>query len=374
MRLVAIENVADGMTLAQEIPSVAPGGMPMLRVGARLSPQLAGKLAQRAVRGVWVQDELGDGITPVLPLTARTRASVEAAHAACARAASEALAQNARVPDRAWRELRQAAKAALDELLDCPEVAVAFEDLARADSYSSSHAVGVLTLGLLLALRVMREDGWLDWQRNRHYDFTDERMAALGMGLLIHDIGKATLPTALLSKTCGLTKEDLALIRTHPQAGVDLVPKGGRVHPLTIAVIRSHHERFDGSGYPRGKQGSSIHLFARVAAVANRYDNITAEHHGLHANPPHIGVKAVTEGAGTEFDPAIVAHFKRLVMPYPVGHQITLPDGRKAVVVSVNPDNPECPTVRYRHHDKRLIETRMRIADGVVLDGYDDGS
>jgi hypothetical protein len=117
-----------------------------------------------------------------------------------------------------------------------------------------------------------------------------------------------------------------------------------RVSPLTIAVVRGHHERWDGTGYPAGKRGTEIHLFARIAAVANVYDAVTADRPYRHATAPHIGVDIVKEGSGTHFDPLVVDHFNRLVMPYPVGYPVEAPDGFPAVVVSVEPAVPERPT------------------------------
>jgi HD-GYP domain-containing protein (c-di-GMP phosphodiesterase class II) len=134
-------------------------------------------------------------------------------------------------------------------------------------------------------------------------------------------------------------------------------------------VVRDHHERWDGLGYPVGRQGDEIHQFARIAAVADVYDAVTSDRPYRAAAPPHVGVRLIREGAGTQFDAHVVEHFLRVAMPYPVGYTIALADGTPGAVVGVDPEEPEYPVVRYRDPAGRLTEAAMHIVDGVVRTG-----
>jgi len=185
------------------------------------------------------------------------------------------------------------------------------------------------------------------------------------MGLLIHDIGKIAVPEAVLNKPGALTTEEWELIRTHPSAGASLLP-ADRVSALSIAIVRDHHERWDGDGYESGRVADEIHPFARIASVADVYDAITADRPYKAANPPHVGVRAIQEGAGTQFDPGVVDHFLRIAMPYPIGSEVTLPDGSSGVVASVDPHHPDRPVIRHRDGSGRIVEAEMQIVDGVV--------
>jgi HD-GYP domain-containing protein (c-di-GMP phosphodiesterase class II) len=98
------------------------------------------------------------------------------------------------------------------------------------------------------------------------------------------------------------------------------------------------------------------------------YDAITADRPYQPANPPHLAVKAVREGAGSQFDPEIVRHFLRIAMPYPVGYTITLPDGSSGAVVGVDPEEPDYPVVRHREGGA-FVERALHIVDGVVQSG-----
>jgi HD-GYP domain-containing protein (c-di-GMP phosphodiesterase class II) len=356
------------MELARDIPSACLGSAPLLRRGVRLSTSLATRLHSLGVRAVWIEDDVSEGIIPAQPLPDHIRDATEAAVSSCLEAARSAAADLSSLPARAFAQIEQAAENLIEALADCPEAAFAFDDLSTADSYTYSHSVRVATLGLLLGQRIDRVDGWLDYRGERRYDRMVERMTQLTMGLLIHDIGKLAIPEPILNKPGKLTPAEWELVKTHPTAGASLL-SSDRISPLTRCVVRDHHERWDGQGYPAGRAGTDIHQFARIAAVADVYDAITADRPYRPATAPHIGVSAVREGAGTQFDEEIVAHFLKIAMPYPVGYTISLPDGRAGAVVGVDPESPDYPVIRHRDASGRLTEVAMHIVDGVVETG-----
>jgi HD-GYP domain-containing protein (c-di-GMP phosphodiesterase class II) len=368
VRLVPINWVRDDMELAHDIPSSVLGSQPLLRAGVRLSEGLAAKLGKLGVRAVWIEDEMGDGIEPVQPLPDHVRHSTEVAVAACISGARDVAANLNNLSAQAFAQIEHAAEAVLVALTDCPEAVLALDDLSSADSYTYSHSVRVATLGLLLGQRMDRIDGWVDYRGERRHDRTVERMTQLAMGLLVHDIGKLVIPEAILNKPGRLTLEEWELIKTHPTAGAAML-SASRVSPLSRCVVRDHHERWDGLGYPLGRAGEDIHQFARIAAVADVYDAITADRHYKTARAPFVGVRAIREGAGTQFDARVVEHFLRVAMPYPVGYTLTLPDRVEAVVVGVDPEEPEFPVIRYRDRAGRLNDVAVNIVDGIVQPG-----
>lgn len=134
-------------------------------------------------------------------------------------------------------------------------------------------------------------------------------------------------------------------MRTHPDAGVELL-RGADLSPLVLSVVRDHHERPDGTGYPRAMAGTKVQEFPRIAAVADVYDAVTSERVYKPAGLPRLGVRVIREGTGTQFCPEVARHFAAIVMPYPVGHELRLPDGRVGVVSAVDPATPDLPTVR----------------------------
>ncbi len=324
-----------------------PGTAPLLRAGVKLSRRYAILLPRAGVGSVWIEDELGEAIDVVEPLTPETRAKVHRVTGAALSAAGAALHSGAGMSTSVVESLADVASAMVGDLLDCPDAALALEDLNAFDSYTHRHSVQVTVLGLLIARRAWSKDGWLDYRRRRRHDRIEDRLRKLGLGLLVHDVGKLAVPPEILNKPGRLTDAEMAVMREHPDAGVQLL-RSAYLSPLTLAVVRDHHERPDGSGYGAGKAGDDIHEFPRIAAVADVYDAVTSERPYKAAAPPRVGVRIIREGAGGQFCHDAVRHFRAVVMPYPVGHEIELADGRTGVVSAVDPEAPDVPTVRVR--------------------------
>jgi HD-GYP domain-containing protein (c-di-GMP phosphodiesterase class II) len=345
MRLIPCRKIREGMELARDVVTGPPGTAPLLRTGVRLSERYAKALPQAGIGSVWIEDDLCRDIDVVEPLTPETRAKVHRATGDALDAARTALRTGAGLPDSVVASLAEVADALVGDLLEIPEAALTLDDLSVFDAYTHRHSVQVAVLGLLLARRAWSKEGWTDYRGRQRYDRFGDRMRKLGVGLLVHDVGKLAVPPEVLNKPARLTEAEMDVMRSHPEAGVELL-RAADLSPLTVTVIRDHHERPDGTGYPHGLKGKSIHEFARFAAVADVYDAVTSKRVYSGAVEPHVGVKIIRAGAGTQFCTDVVRHFRAVVMPYPVGHEVVLPDGRRGVVASVNPLDPDRPVVR----------------------------
>jgi HD-GYP domain-containing protein (c-di-GMP phosphodiesterase class II) len=356
VRLTTVSR-AGGLRLARDLPATRPGRLALLRRGTVLAERYLRALADQGIHAVWVEDELSDGIEPAElmpePVRAETAASVHRA----LEAARDAFAREQPLPLETLSALTSVVDRLTSSIAENPDAALAIRDLAAADAYTHRHSVNVTALGLLLARDHWRREGWQDYRGQRRYDRVGERLGLLGLGLLLHDIGKMVVPAAVLNKPGALEEDEWALMRTHPEAGVALLDTRA-VSPLVTAVIRDHHERVDGSGYPRGISGTAIHQFAHIAAVADVYDAITSERPYKAAAPPRAGVDVIVAGAGRAFDADVVATFRRIVFPHPVGTEIQLRDGRTGVVARVDPDDPDVPVVRFAGPDG-VVETAV---------------
>jgi HD-GYP domain-containing protein (c-di-GMP phosphodiesterase class II) len=330
--------------LARDVLTGRHGRVPLLTSGTRLQPELMSALERAGVRAVYVDDELGSGIDVPLALSEETRTTAAAAlERACARA--QQSASDPEVHASSIGELGEVARLIAEEIAACGDAVLALQDLATADAYTVQHSIDVTALGLLVGRQHMLQEGWLDFRGQRRFDRVDERLVTLGLGLILHDIGKLIVPAQVLSKPGKLTAEEWELVREHPLAGLDLLASAP-ISPLALTVIRSHHERWNGSGYPDRSSGSTIHQFARLAAVADVYDAVTSERPYSTAWTSRAGWQLIVDGAGTSFDPGVVSAFRRVVAPYPPGAEITLEDGRRGAVTRVDPHELERPHVR----------------------------
>lgn len=133
-----------------------------------------------------------------------------------------------------------------------------------------------------------------------------------GFGFMLHDIGKIGVPDSILQKQGELTAEEWVIMRSHPEMGVRIVEPIG-FSQRTKDVILFHHERYDGTGYPYGIEGEEIPLSARVFAVADTFDALTSVRPYRGAIDKETAIRYISMGAGTRFDPNVVAAFIALV-------------------------------------------------------------
>ncbi len=131
---------------------------------------------------------------------------------------------------------------------------------------------------------------------------------AIGYGFILHDIGKIGIPEAILNKPGPLTDDERAIMETHPVIGVQLVSPIKFLGQATH-IIREHHERWDGKGYPQGLRGEDIHLGARIFSVVDTFDAITSERPYQEALPISYALEEIEEAGGTQFDPEVVREF-----------------------------------------------------------------
>ena len=134
----------------------------------------------------------------------------------------------------------------------------------------------------------------------------------IAYGFFLHDIGKVGIPEQVLCKPGPLSEEEWEVMRSHPSIGAQIV-EPIRFLENAVEIIRNHHERYDGTGYPRGLRGKQIPLAARIFAVADSFDAMTSDRPYRRALPVELAITEIREGAGTQFDPEVVTAFLELV-------------------------------------------------------------
>jgi HD-GYP domain-containing protein (c-di-GMP phosphodiesterase class II) len=362
MRLIRLGASVEGMILGQDIQTGRPHEAPLLRAGVRLSRPYINRLAAMGVHTIWVDDALSDGILPLPPLPPEARRAAETDVSRSFQRTASALASGqAAMPTEEIDAITDVVRRIARSLSEAPEATLALNDLATADAYTHRHSVQVAVLGLLIARRHWYRHGWSDWAGRRRFDGIEGRLTKLGVGLIVHDIGKLAVPPEILQKPGRLTDREMAQIRRHPKAGVDLLAPG-RPSPLVVATVRDHHERLDGSGYPEGRDASRIHDFARICAIADVYDAMSSERPYKPAEPPHVAVNLIAgQARAGVLDPLIAESFLRVCPPFPLGTEVVLGDGGRSVVSDIDPEDPWLLTVRHAEGDgvaERVLDMR----------------
>jgi hypothetical protein len=212
-----------------------------------------------------------------------------------------------------------------------------------------AHATAVAQLALTLGIRM---EMYLIRQRSRLPAHQAREVVNLGVGGMLHDIGKAKLP-ADLQDVCGIAPpKDPARMRiweSHPRLGYDLIHDD--VEVTAAAAVLHHHQHYDGSGFPQTDAdapppgGEKVHVFARIVQAADLYDRLAAATGGRRRPAVEVLHLMRTRYAGW-LDPEILKTFAAVVPPFPPGSKVRLSDGTAAVVMSPNPNDPYRPAVR----------------------------
>ncbi len=175
----------------------------------------------------------------------------------------------------------------------------------------------------------------------------------IGLGALLHDIGKVLVPPEILNKPGALTDVEFTEMRNHVVYTRDLLAQVPGLPPIALAVAAEHHERVDGSGYPLHKSSAEISLYGQMAAIADVYDALTTDRVYHKALEPHQALRKLLEWSNHHFDPTLVQQFIRCVGIYPVGTLVRLHSGRLGVVVETGRQGLLQPVVRVVMDVKR---------------------
>src|SRR3954469_5197391 len=345
MRLMATRRLQPGIGLRRGGLGARSSAIPLLRKGVKLTERHRDALLGVGVHAVYIEDALSEGIEIGQAVDPETRRRATVAVSKAFETCKEALSNGSGVPEAVVGDLQKVAEMIARDIEENGDMALALHDHASADGYTLQHSIDVAAVGMLLGQKLFRERGWIDHTGRRTYERRERRLARLGLGLLLHDVGKLVIPKSVLNKPGQLDAAEWELMKGHPRAGVEML-RSDLISPLVKVVVRSHHERWDGGGDPDGLAGEEIHQLARVAAPADVYDAVTSERVYASARPPDVGMQIVLDGAGRAFDPDVVDVFRRVVTPYPPGVEVELGDGRRGVVVSVPQDNLTRPLVR----------------------------
>jgi HD-GYP domain-containing protein (c-di-GMP phosphodiesterase class II) len=352
MRLIATTSVTNGLELARDV-MVTPGGGPLLRAGVSLTDGMRQALLSNGITRVWIEDDVSEGIAPSGMLGERVRREALAAVAELHAEARRALSRRSRLDPRMLDELERVAGRIADDVIEARGRPHDLLDLAPASHYLVHHAVDSSALAILIAARHMTATGWRQGIGPVRHDAPRSELARLGLGVLLCDVGMLTLSRAVLEDAGPLDDVGWEQIRQHPMTSAELL--GSTASFVLRGIVRGHHERMAGHGYPDGAAGDGIQYLARIAAIADAYDAMTAERHHRSAMPSSEAWAAIAGSAGPSFDPTIVAAFCDIVAHHPLGTDVTLADGRTGVVARVDLADPHALVVRVREGD-RIVE------------------
>jgi len=214
-----------------------------------------------------------------------------------------------------------------------------------AGDKASMHSMNVAVISLLMG---------------RCFGFIDEEMQDLGVGAMLHDVGKDELPPRLRHREESFSPNELRVYQEHVEAGLVQARRMGLSAGAT-AVIAQHHEHADGSGFPEQLNSDRMTMAARIVALVNRYDNLCNPHVLSRALTPHESLSLLFAQGRSKYDTSILGSFIKMMGVYPPGSMVQLTDDRYALVVAVNSTRPLKPSVVV--HDSATPREEALVLD-----------
>jgi putative nucleotidyltransferase with HDIG domain len=229
-----------------------------------------------------------------------------------------------------------------------PGALISLARLKNADDYTFMHSVAVCALMVALA---------------RQLGIAPEETRSIGIAGLLHDLGKAQMPSEVLNKPGKLTDAEFAIIKSHPEAGYRMLCEGAAVDSIALDVVLHHHEKVDGSGYPERLQGDAISLHAKMGAVCDVYDAITSNRPYKAGWDPAESLRRMAEWSNGHFDPAVFQAFVKAIGIYPIGSLVRLSCGRLAVVTEQGEQSLLAPRVKVFFSTRSNARIRPEVID-----------
>ncbi|WP_175443122.1 HD-GYP domain-containing protein [Halofilum ochraceum] len=234
--------------------------------------------------------------------------------------------------------------------------------LKDRDEYTSIHCVNVCVLALAFGL---------------HLGLDRSELVNLGTGALLHDVGKTRTPDAILNKPGPLDEREFEIMKRHAEDGYRLLAAGGGTAREVLDIVRLHHERLPGTGYPFGLKGEEIPLAVRVVAVVDTYDAMTSDRAYRDAISADDALNQLYRHEHAAFGTDLIEAFIRCLGIFPVGSVVELDNGAIGVVVKTRPDARLRPTLRMvrtpdgEAYDKRLL---VNLAEASPAGEYNPAS
>lgn len=236
----------------------------------------------------------------------------------------------------------------VESVIRNPDAMIVLSQLKNVDEYTALHSLRVCILALTFG---------------RHLDLNRVELNLLGVGALLHDVGKMKVPFEILNKPGKLTDEEFEVMKSHVPEGVKILGSSTGIAAQSIKVAAQHHERYGGKGYVSGLSGDEIGVFGMLSAIVDCYDAITSDRVYHRGMSPYEALTKIYEWRSSDFHPGLIEQFIQCMGIYPIGSIVELTNGSVGVVATVNRDRRLKPKIVLVLNPDKLEYKKKKIID-----------
>lgn len=321
MRKVPLEMLTPDMILGR---TISYGNSILIRAGMKELNRFAKKLEELGIRFLYIEDILSKDIDIEDVVSDRTRIKCKKSLNIILKKVKSDFTMDSTLVTELVENL-------MDEILNHPKTLFSLSAIDHTDESTLNHSINATIYAVCMGIELGLEQNML---------------VELAEGTILHDLGKTVLDKKILMKPGSLNAEEFEHIKQHTVLGYELLKKIPGLSERSRQISLYHHERMDGSGYPRGIVGAEIPLFVRIVSIVDIYEALTSERCYHKAISPYRAMEILTEEAATKLDPDLAAIFLQKIAVYPNGALVHLSDGSVGVVKAQNPSMPLRPVVR----------------------------
>ncbi|QAT41163.1 HD-GYP domain-containing protein [Clostridium sp. JN-9] len=349
MRLEFINRVKENDILGKSI--LTNDGKILLRAGVKITNSYIRRLKNQGVFYIYLEDERFD--------------DVEVEDEQLTHLKQETMKSMSKIVNNVHDFNGKAVKESLDNVEDLIEYIIEVGDVNKSlydiktyDNYTYVHSLDTCIMSTFLGISS---------------GYGDQELKNLGIGAILHDVGKTKVPHRIISKQGKLTDDEFMEIKKHTLYGSEILRKNYRIPDPVIKIVEQHHERIDGKGYPFGLTANQISKFAKIVCVSDVYDAVSNDRCYRRKFSPNDAYELILAGSGSIFDEHVVDNFKNTFAIYPLGACVRLSNGEEGYVVRQNKGFPDRPIIRVIYDSitkkpRNIFEINLLQYSNIVIE------
>lgn len=326
MIFVPAKHLKSGMMIGRSL-TLGTSKIPLVISGQRLTDESIDRLNERHVEGIYIETRICGDIVAENFISPEFKKDMETD----LKKIYDGYLGKTSFSPKMGKGVTDLANNLMEYVLSKDECLLNVVEIKDYDNYTYSHSIYVGVLAVLIGVQL---------------GCTQKTLSELAMAGVMHDIGKLDVPVAIVNKPAALNEEEFSEMRRHPDYAIERLKMFPNIPIMVLQGIESHHEKYNGTGYPKGLAGEAIPLYARILALADVYDALTSGRSYRRAWRPHEAIEYILGSANTHFDYNILQAFLKTVAPYPVGTIVELSNGALGVVVKIVRDSILRPIVQ----------------------------